>query len=478
MLKLKLAQIAEVVGGQLIGDPETLVTGICTDSRSAKSGDLFAAIVGERVDGHEKVAEAKLAGAIATIGTKEVAGDHIKVSADQTQDLDPVIPAIGKLAKYVRANNADLVVVGVTGSSGKTSTKDLIGQVLNTSAKTYAPAGSPNNELGLPLTILQAPDETRYLVAEMGMRGRGHINYLTDIAKPNIGVVTNVGHAHVGEVGSIEEVAIAKAELVETLPPDGFAILNFDDPLVRAMASKTNAKVISYGLSIKADVTAQDLVTNSNGTTNFKLVHNNDSAEVKLPLLGEHSVLNSLAAAACGLAVGMQLSQIASALNSVEVKSKWRMEVSQLPNQVTLINDAYNANPESMTAALKTLASIETSGRRWAILGAMHELGDQSIAEHDRVGRLVVRLNIDQLVVVGQTAKPLHMGAEQEGSWDGESVWFADFAGACDYICKRVKSQDVLLFKASRSEEFDRLAQLVADKLVTEEIAGPGELKA
>lgn len=382
-------------------------------------------------------------------------------------DLDPVIVALGKFAKYVRTLNQDQVVIGITGSSGKTSTKDLIGQVLKQHGPTYAPAGSPNNELGLPLTILQAPAETNYLVAEMGMRGLGHISYLCDIAKPNISVVTNVGHAHIGEVGSIENIAIAKSEIVQNLSAKDFAILNFDDPLVRAMSEKTQAKVMTYGLSSKAEVRAIDLTTEPNGTTNFVLCHQQDQVQVKLPLLGEHNVLNALAASAVGLVVGMSLPEISSALQGVTVKSKWRLEVSKLANSISLINDAYNANPESMTAALKTLASIDTTGRRWAILGAMHELGDQSVAEHDRIGRLVVRLNIDQLVVVGQVAKPLHMGAEQEGSWDGESVWFPDFAQATDYICKRVSSNDVLLFKASRSEEFDRLAELVASEITT-----------
>ncbi len=301
----------------------------------------------------------------------------------------------------------------------------------------------------------------------MGMRGLGHISYLCDIAKPNISVVTNVGHAHIGEVGSIENIAIAKSEIVQNLSAKDFAILNFDDPLVRAMSEKTQAKVMTYGLSSKAEVRAIDLTTEPNGTTNFVLCHQQDQVQVKLPLLGEHNVLNALAASAVGLVVGMSLPEISSALQGVTVKSKWRLEVSKLANSISLINDAYNANPESMTAALKTLASIDTTGRRWAILGAMHELGDQSVAEHDRIGRLVVRLNIDQLVVVGQVAKPLHMGAEQEGSWDGESVWFPDFAQATDYICKRVLSNDVLLFKASRSEEFDRLAELVASEITT-----------
>lgn len=470
MFDLTLEEIAKAVSGKLSDESsiaDLKVTGVATDSRSVKSGNLFAAIVGQRVDGHDKVAEAISAGAVAALTSKPISQAHVLVSPNPDSDLDPVIVALGKLAKYVRTLNSAQVVVGVTGSSGKTSTKDLIGQVLMQHGSTFAPAGSPNNELGLPLTILQAPTETKYLVAEMGMRGLGHINYLCDIAKPNISVVTNVGHAHIGEVGSIENIAIAKSEIVQNLTDQDFAILNFDDPLVRAMSSKTQAKVLTYGLSSKADVRAIDLTTEPSGTTNFVLCHQQDQVQVKLPLLGEHSVMNALAASAVGLVTGMSLPEIAGALAKVSVKSKWRMEISQLPNSVSLINDAYNANPESMTAALKTLASIETTGRRWAILGAMHELGDQSVAEHDRVGRLVVRLNIDQLVVVGQVAKPLHMGAEQEGSWDGESVWFPDFAQATDYICKRVSSNDVLLFKASRSEEFDRLAELVASEITT-----------
>ena len=470
MFNLTLDEIAKAVSGELVnqaGVTDIRATGISTDSRNVKSGDIFAAIVGQRIDGHDKAAEAISAGAVAVLASKSVPQTHVLVPPNLESDLDPVISALGKLAKYVRTLNSDQVVVGITGSSGKTSTKDLIGQVLMQHGSTFAPAGSPNNELGLPLTILQAPIETKYLVAEMGMRGLGHISYLCEIARPNISVVTNVGHAHIGEVGSIENIAIAKSEIVQNLTEQDFAILNFDDPLVRAMAAKTQAKVLTYGLSTKAEVRAIDLKTKPNGTTNFVLCHNDHQVEVNLPLPGEHSVMNALAASAVGLVVGMSLSDIALALAKVTVKSKWRMEISKLPNSISLINDAYNANPESMAAALKTLASIETPGRRWAILGAMHELGDQSVAEHDRVGRLVVRLNIDQLVVVGQVAKPLHMGAEQEGSWDGESVWFPDFAQATDYICKRVSSNDVLLFKASRSEEFDRLAQLVASEITT-----------
>lgn len=465
MFELSLDQIAKAVDGKVFGDGSKIVSGLSSDSRDVKNGQFFAAIVGTRSDGHEKVSEALAAGAVATICSKPVTGDYVLVDADKRFDLDPVIPALGKLAKFVRSQNPDLVVIGVTGSSGKTSTKDLIGQVLASYASTYAPIGSPNNELGLPQTILQAPNDTKYLVAEMGMRGLGHISYLADIAKPDIAVVTNVGHAHIGEVGSVENIAKGKSELVQSLAEQGIAVLNQDDPNVREMAQVTKAKVITYGFSTKAQVRAEDLNTLPNGSTNFTLVIDDNRVEIDLPLLGEHNVSNALAAAAVGWSVGMTIGDIAKILSQVRVKSKWRMEVHHLANDITLINDAYNANPESMTAALKTLASIKTKGKRFAVLGAMHELGTDSVLAHDQIGRLVVRLNIEQLVVVGQTAKTLHLGAEQEGSWDGESVWFADFQAACDYICRRVNSHDVLLFKASRSEKFDELAQLVADQL-------------
>lgn len=468
MFRITLNEIAQVVGGQVIGDGELVVTDLATDSRTAKQGDLFAAIVGQRIDAHDKVDQALAAGAVATLCTKSVPGNHILIPAPSTGDTDSVIGALGKIAKYVRSLNSALTVIGITGSSGKTTTKDVVGQVLAKHSATYAPVGSPNNELGLPQTILQAPMDTKYLVAEMGMRGLGHIKYLVDIAKPNISVVTNVGQAHIGEVGSIENIAIAKSEIVRDLTSNDFAVLNYDDTRVRKMSEVTQAKVITYGFSNNADFQAKNVTTKANGACDFDLVSGGQSAKVSLLIPGEHNVYNALAASAVASILGMDLPSIAAALDQVTIKSKWRMEVSELKNSITLINDAYNANPESMAAALKTLASIETIGRRWAILGTMHELGNEAMTEHDRIGRLVVRLNIDQLVVVGDTAKALHLGAAQEGSWDGESVWFADFAQACDYIYKRVKPNDVLLFKASRSEAFDRLAELVANQINSE----------
>lgn len=464
MLNLTLAQIALATHGVVQGDPQTVVGNVATDSRLVAPGDLYCAIVGERVDGHDFINQALDNGAIAVLASGETHQVGVIVPPSDTQ-LDPVIIALGNLARYQRTLMSDVVVVGVTGSSGKTSTKDIIGQVLEMHGATHAPIGSPNNELGLPLTILQAPSTTQYLVAEMGMRGAGHIEYLCDIAAPQIGVVTNVGHAHVGEVGSIDDIARAKAELVQALPAEGIAILNSDDLLVKNMASTLTCKVITYGLNDRADVQAKDIQTNADGTLSFSLLHADQAAKVHLELLGEHNVSNALAAAAVGLAVGMALPDIAQALSRVIRKSKWRMEVHPLNCGITLINDAYNANPESMAAALKTLASFNQHGRTWAVLGPMAELGPDAVAEHDRIGRLAVRLNISQLVSIGDSARALFLGANQEGSWDGESVWFPDFAQASDYIVERVIPGDTILFKASRSGAFELLAQDVEDRL-------------
>jgi len=466
---MTLVDVAAIVSGTVVGDASLVVRGVSTDSRTVQPGDLYCAIVGDRVDGHDFVDQAIERGAVAVLSSRAVSAPSVLLSHTSTRsgagDIDVVISALGTLAAHDRLSWPQLHVIGVTGSSGKTSTKDLIGQVLRSAGPTVAPAGSPNNELGLPMTLLTVDAGTRYVVTEMGMRGIGHIEYLCEIARPSSAVVTNVGHAHVGEVGSIEAVALAKSELVTAIPATGHVILNADDFNVVGMASKSLAPVVTFGRSDSADVRASNVSTTEIGGSLFELSYGGESVGVELALVGEHQISNALAAASVGIVLGMDLDAIARALCNATLVSKWRMEVHHIGSAFTLINDAYNANPESMEAALKALIAIPQAARTWAVLGAMHELGDESISEHDRIGRLAVRLDVDQLVVVGQSAKAMHLGALQEGSWDNESVWLPDFSAAADYIVENIGIGDVVLFKASRSEGFEKLAEDVERRL-------------
>ncbi len=468
MYDLNLGQICEIVGGKLVGDASTRVTGISIDSRTTKPGDLFAAIVGERVDGHDFVIKASEEGAVASLVSKSSIGEYVLVP-ESPDSLDPVIHAIAKVSAYVRTLMQGIEIIGITGSSGKTSTKDMIGQILSHAGVTHAPAGSLNNELGLPLTLLSAPRDVKYLVAEMGMRGLGHISHLCKLAQPTIGVITNVGQAHIGEVGSIEGIAKAKSELVSAIPASGVVILNADDDRVMAMRTLTEATVFTYGFSKVADVRAENLHLSAHGSYNFDLIYRGERIPASIPILGEHNVLNALAAAAVGLAVGIEVQDIAKSLVTLQQKSKWRMEVHQLPRNVTIINDAYNANPESLTAALETLVAIPATGSTFAILGKMHELGQTSDAIHFQMAKLATKIGVTHVIAVGESAKSygLPRPATKLDSGNGpdgtvqNSVWLPDFASACDYIVNEVNSGDILLFKASRAEKFEVLADQI-----------------
>jgi UDP-N-acetylmuramoyl-tripeptide--D-alanyl-D-alanine ligase len=465
MYDLTLGQICDIVGGELIGDPAIKVSGISIDSRSCKSGELFAAIVGERVDGHDYVGQALSGGASALLTSKQVEGPQVIVP--NTPDvLDPVIYAIAKISSHIRSLMRGVEVIGITGSSGKTSTKDMIGQVLSHAATTHAPSGSQNNELGLPLTLLSAPRDVKYLVAEMGMRGLGHISYLCELAQPTIGVITNVGRAHIGEVGSIEGIAKAKSELVRAIQSSGVVVLNADDERVMAMRELTEATVFTYGFASTADVRAENLTLSPYGSYNFDLVYRGERIPASIPMLGEHNVLNALAAAAVGIAVGMEVADISRALTTLKQMSKWRMEVHQIPGNITIINDAYNANPESMTAALETLTAIPATGKTYSILGKMHELGNDSDAIHAQIAKLASDLGVTQVVAVGNEATAyglpdLTTGAKTSAGMSEKSVWLPDFDTACDYIVNEVNSGDILLFKASRAEQFEVLADQI-----------------
>lgn len=458
MIPLSLAEIAEITEGTVRGGPpEASVTGsVVIDSRTAGPGDLFVAIRGENSDGHDYAATAIAAGAVAVLAERPLDGLPAIVVAD-------TVKALARLARGVLDRLPGVTVVGVTGSSGKTSTKDLIAQVIGGLGPTIAPVGSFNNEIGHPLTVLRATRETRFLVLEKSARGVGHIAYLTRIAPPRIGVVLNVGTAHLGEFGSQAVVAQAKGELVEAVPASGTAVLNADDPLVRTMAARTPAKIVMYGRAPDAQIRAADEWLDDQGRATFSLVTPEGALPVNLKLHGSHAVSNALAAAAVARELGMPLHEIADALSAAVPVSRWRMEVTERADGVTVVNDAYNANPESVRAALDAVAHMARGRRAFAVLGGMAELGSSSVAEHEKIGQHVARNGFAGLIAVGGPAAPLLDGAKQVGSWTGEGVQVDDVETAVAALGERLRPRDVVLVKGSRVAGLERVAQALLE---------------
>ncbi len=446
MLALNLEEIASLVGATT-WPPGTVTGQVRIDSRVVDTGDLFVALPGEQVDGHDFAATAVERGAVAVIVERP--------STDRDLLVANSLAALQSLGRGVFAREQPLTF-GITGSSGKTSTKDLMAHVLGGFGETLAPAGNFNNEIGLPLTATQRTDSTRYAVLEYGARGIGHLALLCGVARPDVAVVLNVGSAHLGEFGSVDAIATAKGELVEAARAR--VVLNADDPRVLAMRARTHLPVVTYGLSEAADVRATDVHLGDDGRASFRL----DDVEVALQLVGEHHVSNALAVvAALRGQVTDDLPRLAAALGEARPASRWRMEVTERPDGVTVVNDAYNANPESMRAALKTLAvmSAGKTRRTWAVLGAMGELGDDARATHMDLGRFVVRLDVSRLVVIGSAAGGIHAGAVLEGSWGEESVHVDDVDAALDLLRAELAPGDVVLVKASRSAGLERVAE-------------------
>jgi UDP-N-acetylmuramoyl-tripeptide--D-alanyl-D-alanine ligase len=366
-----------------------------SDSRYVGPGGLFVAVTGAKVDGHDYVPQAMAAGAACVLAARPVGAPAVVV--------DDVQAALGRLAQYALTRTAGARIVALTGSAGKTTTKDLLRQVLARHGETVATPGSFNTEIGLPLTVLSADETTRYLVLEMGARHKGDIAYLATLTPPRTGIVLNVGSAHVGEFGGREAIAEAKSELVQALPTaadGGVAILNADDDLVAAMAGRTSAAVVTYGTADSADIRATDIGLDA-GRASFTLHTPGGSAPVTLRLLGAHQVHNALAVAAAVHTLGMATDKIAEALSAAAPVSAGRLEVLERPDGVTIVNDAFNANSESMRAGLSTLVSLAQDRRKIAVLGQMMELGDTARAAHEEIGRLVGTLGIDVLVGVG-----------------------------------------------------------------------------
>ncbi|AWB91988.1 UDP-N-acetylmuramoyl-tripeptide--D-alanyl-D-alanine ligase [Aeromicrobium chenweiae] len=442
MIPMTVQEIADVTGGTVCGDGSVVVDGPAfVDSRRVEPGGLFAAIAGENVDGHQYAVGAVESGAAAVLGSRET-GVTTVVVPDVTR-------ALADLARHVLAELEDVVVFAMTGSSGKTSVKDLLAHVLAPDGVTVATAGNFNNELGVPLTVLRVDELTRYLVVEMGARTVGDITALCAIAPPDVGMVLNVGHAHVGEFGSVERIAQAKGEMAEAVGADGVVVLNADDPLVSAMAARTEATVTTFGRA--GDVGVGEISVDADGYPHFSLTHHGRTVQTHVPLIGSYQALNAAAAATAALAIGVDLPTVAERLATARPASPMRMDRQVRGDGLVVINDAYNANPESMEAALRAVAAIGHD-RAVAVLGEMLELGDDSEAEHVRIGRVAAELGFRRVVVVGDGAAGIVRGAGDLA----EQV--PDVDVAVRTLSASLSGDEVVLVKASRGERLERVA--------------------
>jgi UDP-N-acetylmuramoyl-tripeptide--D-alanyl-D-alanine ligase len=341
-----------------------------------------------------------------------------------------------------------LQVIGITGSNGKTSTKNMLRAVLSKVGSTVAPRDSFNNEVGLPLTVLELNENSRFLVLELGAAGLGSIEKLASWCKPNIGVQLKVGLAHAGAFGGIEQTAIIKAEMMPFISEK--ALLNFDDPIVRDFAAPDGVQTFGFGYSEDADYQLQSAQVSINGTEIHFRYPDGEAVNFSLKILGEHQAMNASAALAVADLMGIERKLAVNTLSELELAERWRMQPIRRKDGVLVINDAYNASPDSMRAALQTLATLGRQGHRTiAVLGYMAELGEYSNSEHEALGRLVVRYNIDKLYVIGKDAKLIHMSATQEGSWDGESEFFETASEGLAAINAKLASGDIVLVKSS-----------------------------
>ena len=445
MISLTIKEIADALGARIIGlEPQSTITQYpVIDSRDATGDCFFVALPGEHSDGNDFAEAALAAGARFAITTREINGPCLVVT-------DALI-ALQALAQLARAKSSDCVFIGITGSQGKTTTKELLGHILMTQGETVVPAGSFNNEIGVPLTILRCTDKTKFCILEMGARHKGDIAALCEIAQPTIGAVLVVGNAHLGEFGSREMIAQTKSELIDSLPSGATAVLGaYDEYTPLIGQSRSDLSRVIFGEKSLCKVRAADVEIRE-GRAHFDLVTTSGRAAVSLRLLGAHQVANALAAAAISTALHVPIETIAATLSTAESTSKWRMELHDVGDYI-LINDSYNANPESMAAALRTLALFaqERGGSSWAFLGKMHELGGLERESHQEIGRLADRLGIDHLVAVGTDLYTV--------TCEELTIHECPDSQAAMEIAMNIQAGDSLLVKASRAEGLDKLS--------------------
>ncbi|HUG84380.1 MAG TPA: UDP-N-acetylmuramoyl-tripeptide--D-alanyl-D-alanine ligase [Euzebya sp.] len=452
MIPLSATVLADVVGGELLSDTARQITGVSIDSRTVRPGDLFVPLAGEHTDGHAFIAAAVEAGAAAYLCR---AGHKPPGEApDGAVVVDDPLDALTGLAAWVR-DEVDPTVVAITGSNGKTTTKDMAAAAIGAERITVANPGSFNNEIGLPLTLCLLTRDTQVLVCEIGARGPGHIADVMPMVRPDVAVVTTIAGAHIGEFGSLDAIAAAKGELVEGLDADGIAVLNADVPAVLALADRAPGRVMTVGRAMTADLHPDEVTFDDTATATLRI----GQVTLTLPRPGVHQVGNALAALAAAMAVGVPLDVAAGGLAGAGV-SRWRMEVSRSDAGITVVNDAYNANPHSVAAALDTLATMRADGRRWAVLGYMAELGDHAGRGHQTVGSHAAAVGVDVLLVVEARAGGIADGARQAG-FAGLVLTAADVGEAGDILARRVRTGDVVLVKASRSVGLEQLAEVL-----------------
>ncbi|MDJ1370394.1 UDP-N-acetylmuramoyl-tripeptide--D-alanyl-D-alanine ligase [Gulosibacter molinativorax] len=465
MIPMTLGEIADRINGRLVlvegASADDVIRGVSdTDSRNIGPGNIFFAKPGEATDGHLFAPKAVENGAALAVVERELALTIPQIV------VEDVVLSLGQLATEVVERVRGLGrmrVIAVTGSNGKTTTKNLLKAIFERQGNVVAPIASFNNEVGAPTTFLQVNEETDTLIAEMGASKVGEIRYLTDMARPDIGIVLMVGLAHAGEFGGIDMIEKAKSEMIEALTEDGIAVLNADDPRVARMASKAPGEIVWFGRGEDAQVRATDVAVSQDGTTFTLHAPGNEPIEVVFPVIGEHHVMNALAAAAAAHAAGVAMTEVVEALTQVTRAERWRMEVLTR-EPITVINDAYNANPNSMAAALRTLAQIARPGQRTvAVLGQMSELGEQSVAEHDKLGELAVRLGVSQTVVIGRDARPLYLAAVAQGSWDNEATFAEDADDALEFLRGYLQPGDLVLVKSSNSAGLRFLGDRLGD---------------
>ena len=460
MIPLTLEEISVAINAATLNlDSNLKVTGkVVIDSRKVSQGDLFVAINGEKVDGHDFCHEAIKKGAIAVISSKELVGVPtllVKEGNAASKNVDqPTVIALGKLASYLLMKLPNIFKIAVTGSSGKTTTKDLLFDLGNLIGPTVAPVGSYNNEIGMPQTILECDEKTKVLILEMGAREVGNIKKLCQIAKPDTSILLNIGSAHIEIFGSRELILKTKSEIIECLNAEDVAVLNHEDETFSKQ--KTKAKVVSFGLS-GADVSAKNVVLNDKAQASYELEFEGKVSQVNLKLVGAHQVSNSLAAAAVFLKKGLDIDLVAKTLSNSVAKSKWRMQVEVNSKNVTVINDSYNANPESMKAAIRTLKQAGADKKTFIIVGEMLELGSDSKQMHEEVADLIQKLDVKKTLVVGNGAK-IVSDYLSNNAYKGRLEFCMDIDSAISKTKEMVEINDVVLVKASRAIGLERVA--------------------